>query len=96
MGWHGYHGEFYIGMFFRKMYCSSCGTKLKIKKKSEIMHKGDPNYLSTYHTTFLPIGMSSYTNDEFVYSCPSCAKETSYVEQRNIAKVQKVLGRKIL
>lgn len=39
MGWRGYKGTIDVGMIFKKMYCKNCGTKLKIKKNTEIVKK---------------------------------------------------------
>jgi RNase P subunit RPR2 len=41
MGWRGYKGTIDVGMLFKKMFCQNCGTRLRIKKNSQIINKGD-------------------------------------------------------
>ena len=95
MGWRGIKGEIDLGMLFRKMYCKNCGTRLKIKKNSEIINKGDKGY-SNRIAGGSAIGMSSYYSVTYKYCCPNCGLEITYDEQCIIAKKQKLLKRKIL
>ena len=96
MGWRGYKGTIDAGMLFKKMYCKKCGTRLKIKKNSRIVSKGDADFSSAMPGRFSPIGMSSYYDATYIYLCPNCNSETTYDEQCNIAKIQKLLKTKIL
>ena len=91
MGWRGFTGEIAVGMLFKKMYCKKCGTRLIVKKNTEIVTKDDEGFTNRGW-----IGMSSYSSVSYVYLCPNCNSETTYDEQCYIAKIQKVLKTKIL
>ena len=95
MGWRGYNGTIDAGMIFKKMYCKNCGTKLKIKKSSEIINKGDEGYTNKINGDST-IGMSSYYSVSYVYLCPNCNLEITYDDQCVVAKKQKRLKKKIL
>lgn len=95
MGWRGVKGEIDAGMLFRKMYCKNCGTRLKIKKNSKIINKGDKGYTNR-GPGGSAIGMSSYYSITYTYCCPNCGLEITYDEQCIVAKKQKKLKKKIL
>ena len=62
------------------------------------MTPGDPDYASAEKEIFdldtLPKGSISVTKAQFV--CPFCHAETTYDEQKEIAKRQKQAGTRIL
>ena len=95
MGWRGYELEFSMGMLFRKMYCSKCGERLKKRKQSVTIKKGEEGFQSHIagHAT---IGMTEITKSELVYICPQCQQITTYDQQLQIRKKQKLLGKRIL
>ncbi len=94
MGWRGFKGEIDSGMLFKKMYCKNCGTRLKIKKNTKIINKGDEGYSN--RIAGHAIGMSSYYSVTYIYCCPNCGLEITYDEQCVVAKKQKKLKKKIL
>ena len=99
MGWHGWETEIYPGMFLRKMYCVHCGTRLKTKKVTITHKKGDPDWKEHKHYSqlgILTIGMTSKSDISYVYKCPNCGRETTYHEQLEIRKRQKMFNRKII
>ena len=96
MGWRGYKGTIDVGMIFKKMYCKNCGTKLKIKKNTRVVKKGDDDYSNTLHRKVIALGMNSYYDITYIYLCPNCGLEISYDEQRIVAKKQKLLKKRIL
>lgn len=95
MGWRGSVSEIDSGMLFKKMYCKKCGERLKKKKNTEIIKKGDPRF-SRRIGRYIMIGMTSYSMNTYTYLCPNCGFEISYDEQVKIAKIQKKLNSKIL
>lgn len=95
MGWRGYKGTIDVGMIFKKMYCKNCGTKLKIKKNTKIVKKGDEDYSNRMPGKGSALGMSSYYDVAHVYCCPNCGLETTYDEQCAVARKQKEMQRKI-
>jgi len=88
MGWTGSKAEMPIGMLLKKMYCGKCGTRLKIKKSTRLIKKGDKDFSSTHGSTIY-IGMSQYELTTYSYICPSCHREVSYDEQLRIDQKQK-------
>lgn len=90
------------GMLFRKMYCHCCGTKLKrnrdMKKfllddkwfKRKTVWVGEP-----FTARYVENG-SKYVEAKYGYRCPSCGNRTSYEHQKEIAKIQKREGKKIV
>ena len=95
MGWRGYKGTIAAGMLFKKMHCENCGTKLKIKKNTEIIRKGDEGYSSRMPGKGNALGMSSYIDVTYTYWCPNCGLEITYDEQCIVAKKQKLSKKKI-
>lgn len=95
MGWRGSVSEIDFGMLFKKMYCKNCGERLKKKKNTEIIKKGDPRF-SRRIGRYIMIGLTSYSMHTYTYLCPNCGLELSYDEQVKIAKIQKKLNCKIL
>ena len=91
----GFETTFYTGMLFRKMYCSSCGDKLKITKLSKIYEKGDAGFKNTINGKPV-IGMKSIKISEYVYVCNRCKRYTTYPEQKFIAKRQKIAKKKVI
>ena len=96
MGWRGYKGTLDVGMLFRKMYCHKCGAKLKIKKNTVIVSKGDEGYSNRIPGHFIALGMSSYYDVSYIYCCPTCGLDITYDKQCIVAKKQKRLKKKIL
>ncbi len=96
MGWRGYKGTIAAGMLFKKMYCECCGNKLKIKKITKVVNKGDEGYSSRMPGEGDALGMSSYYDETYVYWCPTCNRTITYDDQCVIAKKQKLLKKKIL
>ena len=96
MGWRGYKATIDVGMLFKRMYCRICGTKLKIKKNTKIVKKGDEGYSSKMPGKGNALGMSSYYDVTHIYCCPNCGLEITYDEQCVIAKKQKLLKMKVL
>lgn len=83
-----------MGMLWKKMYCSQCGKLLVKKKVSNTYERGDPGF-----KTFLGggvVSVFSYTEVTYNYFCSNCRKETTYDEQKEIERVQKKLGRKLV
>ena len=96
MGWRGYKWTIDVGMIFKKMYCRICGSKLKIKKNTKILKKGDEGYSNRMFGKGNALGMSSYYYVTHIYCCPNCGLEITYDEQCIVAKKQKSLKKKIL
>ncbi len=67
------------------MYCKNCGTRLKIKKNSEIINKGEKGY-SNRIAGRSAIGLSSYYSVTYKFFCPNWRLEITYEEQRIIVK----------
>ena len=86
MGWRGYKGTIDVGMLFKKMFCQNCGTRLRIKKNSQIINKGDKEFSNRMPGKGNAIGMSSYYSVTYAYLCPICNSEISYDAQCVIAK----------
>ena len=95
MGSRGYEAEIPIGMLFRKMYCAKCGEKLKLQKRSRIIKKGEEGFRSHFGRRYI-IGMTEIKKTEYDYICLQCQQITTYDEQLQIRKQQKLLGKKIL
>ena len=87
-----------LAMLTKKFYCHQCGQQLKIQKVTRTLTPGDPDYAAAEIEVFdldtLPKGSISVTKAPFV--CPSCHAETTYEEQKEIAKRQKQMGTRIL
>ncbi len=97
MGWKGHVYQIPGGMLYRKMYCKSCGTRLKIKKHTRLIKKGDKDFdIRMGMPGPINIGMSSYDSATYTYWCPSCRTEITYEEQRYVAKEQKRTNSRIL
>ena len=98
MGWEGYESEMDIGMLLRKMYCQHCGTRLKVKKNSKIVRKGDEGFSTRLGHTGQgrAIGMSSVERVTYIYECPNCHHKITYDEQCYVAKEQRRLKKKVL
>ena len=84
-------------VFWMRMYCVHCGTRLKLKLKKKIYRKGDPEWKSEtrylrWHNPFL----TSIEIFWFDYICPCCGRETTCDEQLEIRKRQKMFNRKII
>ena len=90
MGWKGHVYQIPSGMLYRRMYCKSCGTRLKIKKHTRLIKKGDKDFdIRMGMPGPINIGMSSYDSATYTYWCPSCRTEITYEEQCYVAKEQK-------
>ena len=86
-----------LGMLFRKMKCSQCGSKLKRKKVTSKDNRfavrelgvqpilGGKWYLGKNHHSCI-----------YVYHCPVCGAVTDYDEQLKISKLQRQFGKTIL
>ena len=95
MGWRGYEATIPAGMIFRKMYCHRCGAQLKRKKVTNLYKKGEPGYSNDIlgsHTLF----MSEKSVSDYIYKCPKCDSEISYLDQLAIARKQRKLKAKII
>ena len=94
MGWQGHQREIALGMIFKKMYCQYCGTKLRIKKNTRIVNKGDKGFSTRMPGPRNALGMSSYRLVTYTYMCPKCNSEITYNDQCIVAKKQKRLNKK--
>ena len=92
----GKYGEINVGMFFRKMYCSRCGTRLKRNKITIVTHKGEDGFSTWVDGMGYGIGTKTMIKKTYNYKCPQCGKQTMYDEQLRIARRQKILGKKII
>ena len=81
------------GMLFKRMYCGSCGNKLKKTFTSKIYKKGDLGYERPAFTRFeIPFNYQT-TSSTYVYYCPRCRWIIDYEQQLIIQKLQKKYGR---
>ena len=85
--------EIPIDMLFIKMYCSKCGQRLKLKKRSEVHYFGDSYY--QYFGIYSSLDLKQ-TKIDYVYYCPNCNTTITYERQREIRKMQKKNGSLIL
>lgn len=95
MGFTGFETTIEAGMVFRKMFCHKCGTKLKKKKITVYLEKGDEGFTRQIAGT-TTIFMDKLKKSHYEYQCPNCNLEISYDEQCEIAKIQKRLKKRIL
>ena len=95
MGWKGYESTISLGMLFKKMYCHKCGNKLKRKRETYVIRKGEKGY-SNQIAGITTIGMDRIQQSYYVYVCPNCNSKITYEEQCVIAKEQKKRGEKII
>jgi len=95
MGWKGYESSIPAGMLVRKMYCSGCGTQLKRRKVTNIYQKGEPEY-TTFLASGRTLGMDRLEKVTYMYECPACKRQSSYEEQKKIARIQKKANKLIL
>ena len=91
----GYEFKMPIGMLFKRMYCSKCGTKLVKYKVTHTYHKGDEGYQNHIlgHAT---IGMDKIFIGTYVYKCNNCNTIITYDDQLKVSKTQKQFAKKIL
>ena len=92
----GYWAQIPVGMLLSKMYCSKCGQRLKLKKRSDVYHFGDSEYRyfssNLNHLKLDP----EQTKIDYVYYCPNCNTTITYKKQCEIRKMQKKKGCLIL
>lgn len=93
----GYSMEIDVGMLFRRMYCSKCGTKLKRTNTSRLVKKGELGYDEHLAMRWIIVPASTpQVHVRYVYVCLNCKQVTTYEQQCIIAKKQKQAKTKIL
>ena len=102
----GFYMNIPVGMLFRRFYCGNCGTRLKRIGEKKVLVRGDEGFDEAERYLRRPVQggkiriytnpMEEITVKEYRYICPGCNRVTMYDEQKEVAKQQKQLKRKVI
>ncbi|MBQ7353145.1 MAG: hypothetical protein IJW54_03980 [Clostridia bacterium] len=84
-----------IGMLFKKMHCSICGTKLKRSIMGRTYTKGERGFEEVNIRGYIGTPKQTYIG-KYVYVCSKCKSIITYEQQCKIRKIQKKHNKIIL